>query len=145
MEVINRTIERIRLETRIRVLTVASVTDLSPHMRRIRLAGPELEGFQSPGYADHVKLFFSADDRPLPRPERGPEGTIWPDGTPKPHMRDYTPRAFDPVALTLDLDFVLHGDGPASEWAGSVRPGDTLTIGGPRGSMRVPDAFDWYL
>jgi NADPH-dependent ferric siderophore reductase len=60
-------------------------------------------------------------------------------------MRDYTPRYFDPATQTLDIDFVLHGDGPASTWAETVRPGDTLMIGGPRGSLVVPDAFDWYL
>ncbi len=60
-------------------------------------------------------------------------------------MRDYTPRYFDPVALTLDIDFVLHGDGPASTWAANARPGDEIMIGGPRGSLHVPEAFDWYL
>lgn len=145
MEVINRTIERIRLETRARMLTVASVTDLTPHMRRIRLSGPELEGFQSPGHADHIKVFLPADGKPLPRPERHPDGLAWPDGTARPFMRDYTPRYFDPVALTLDLDFVLHGDGPASTWATSARVGDALLIAGPRGSLRIPDTFDWYL
>lgn len=145
MEVMNRSLERIRLETRVRILTVASVTDITPHMRRIRLTGPELEGFQSPGHADHVKVFLPSDGKPLPRPERLPEGLAWPDEVPKPFLRDYTPRYFDPVALTLDLDFVLHGDGPASEWAAQTKPGDQLMIGGPRGTIRVPDAFDWYL
>lgn len=145
MEVIDRTIERIRLETRTRILSVAAVTDITPHMRRVRLAGPELEGFASPGHADHIKLFFSADGNPLPRPERRPDGIAWPEGTPRPLMRDYTPRYFDPVAQTLDIDFVLHGDGPASTWAENAGPGDTLMIGGPRGSLIVPDTFDWYL
>lgn len=145
MEVINRTVERIRLETRTRLLTVASVTDITPHMRRIRFTGPELEGFQSPGHADHIKVFLSADGKPLPRPEHRPDGLAWPEGTPRPFMRDYTPRYYDPVALTLDLDFVLHGDGPASTWAQNAKAGDPLVIGGPRGSLIVPDAFDWYL
>lgn len=140
----NRTIERIRLETRIRILEVAAVTDLTPHMRRIRLSGPELEGFQSPGHADHIKLFLPSDGNPLPRPERHPDGLVWPDEVARPIIREYTPRFFDPVALTLDLDFVLHGDGPAAGWAAQARPGDQLMIGGPRGSLIVPDAFDWY-
>lgn len=144
MSVINKTIERIRLETRTRILTVISVTDITPHMRRIRLGGPELEGFQSPGHADHIKVFLSADGRPLPRPERHPDGLVWPDEVPKPFMRDYTPRCFDSVALTLDLDFVLHGDGPASTWAANAKVGEPLMISGPRGSIRVPEAFDWY-
>jgi len=144
MTVMNRTFERIRLETRTRILTVISVVDITPHMRRIRVGGPELEGFQSPGHADHIKVFLSADGQPLPRPVRHPDGLVWPDSTPKPFMRDYTPRYFDPVALTLDLDFVLHGDGPASTWAANASPGDALMIGGPRGTIHVPESFDWY-
>ncbi|MGV3491711.1 MAG: siderophore-interacting protein [Devosia sp.] len=145
MEVINRTVERVRLDTRIRVLTVLAVTDLTPHMRRIRVGGPELKGFGSPNHADHIKLFFSADGSPLPRPELNPEGIAWPAGVPRPLMRDYTPRYFNTAERILDIDFVLHGDGPASTWASNARVGDELIIGGPRGSLLVPETFDWYL
>lgn len=144
MEVKNKAPERIKLETRIRTLEITAVTDITPKMRRIRLAGPELAGFQSPGHADHIKVFLSSDGRPLGRPVMRPEGIAFDDGVAKPFMRDYTPRKFDPVALTLDLDFVLHGDGPASAWAAQATPGQTLIIGGPRGSLRIPDAYDWY-
>jgi NADPH-dependent ferric siderophore reductase len=67
------------------------------------------------------------------------------DDGPKPAMRDYTPRRYDLDALELDIDFVLHGDGPASTWAEQAKPGQFLHIGGPRGSMIVPDMFDSYL
>ncbi|MNV44302.1 NADPH-dependent ferric-chelate reductase [compost metagenome] len=60
-------------------------------------------------------------------------------------MRDYTPRRYDLNTLELDIDFVLHGDGPASTWAEQAKPGQFLHIGGPRGSMIVPDMFDSYL
>jgi NADPH-dependent ferric siderophore reductase len=43
------------------------------------------------------------------------------------------------------VDFVLHGDGPASSWAAQAEVGQKIVIGGPRGSMIIPDAFDWYL
>jgi NADPH-dependent ferric siderophore reductase len=62
-----------------------------------------------------------------------------------PAMRDYTPRRYDLDTLELDIDFVLHGDGPASTWAEQAKPGQFLHIGGPRGSMIVPDMFDSYL
>ena len=55
------------------------------------------------------------------------------------------PRAFDRTAGTLVVDFALHDAGPATDWARGAQPGDTLQIGGPRGSMLVPDTFDWYL
>ncbi|WP_150583117.1 siderophore-interacting protein, partial [Pseudomonas fluorescens] len=67
------------------------------------------------------------------------------DDGPKPAMRDYTPRRYDLATLELDIDFVLHGDGPASTWAEQATPGQFLHIGGPRGSMIVPDIFDSYL
>ena len=62
-----------------------------------------------------------------------------------PAMRDYTPRRYDLELGELDIDFVLHGDGPASTWAEQAAPGQFLHIGGPRGSMVVPDIFDSYL
>jgi NADPH-dependent ferric siderophore reductase len=60
-------------------------------------------------------------------------------------MRDYTPRRYDVAAKTLAIDFVLHGDGPATSWAAQARPGQFLGVGGPRGSFVVPDDLDWYL
>jgi NADPH-dependent ferric siderophore reductase len=60
-------------------------------------------------------------------------------------MRDYTPRRFDVEAGELVIDFVVHGDGPASTWAANARPGSLVGQGGPRGSLVVSDDFDWYL
>ena len=39
----------------------------------------------------------------------------------------------------------MHGDGPAATWASQARPGQTVGIGGPRGSFLIPEAFDWHL
>ena len=72
-----------------------------------------------------------------------PSFSIKGDG-PQPAMRDYTPRRYDLSIGELDIDFVLHGDGPASTWAEQVQVGQHH-IGGPRGSMIVPDIFDSYL
>ncbi|MCS6762520.1 MAG: SIP domain-containing protein [Candidatus Devosia symbiotica] len=55
------------------------------------------------------------------------------------------PCADDLDAGTLDIDFVLHREGPASSWATQARLGQNLLIAGPRGSLVVPVAFDWYL
>jgi NADPH-dependent ferric siderophore reductase len=62
-----------------------------------------------------------------------------------PPARDYTPRRYDAAANALTIDFVLHGDGPATSWAAQAQPGHFLGVGGPRGSFIVPDDFDWYL
>lgn len=58
-------------------------------------------------------------------------------------MQDYTPRRFD--AQELGIEFALHGDGPAANWARQAQPGQTLTVAGSRGSFIVPTGFDWHL
>jgi NADPH-dependent ferric siderophore reductase len=59
--------------------------------------------------------------------------------------RDYTPRRHDAKAGELDIDFVLHGDGPAATWATHAALGHWLVAGGPKGSRIVPDDFDNYV
>lgn len=119
-------ITRIRHELRRRLLTVTAVERLTPQMLRITLASDELAGFVSASFDDHVKLIFPGDgDTPV--------------------MREYTPRRFDPDSRTLVIDFALHDAGPATQWAEKAAVGDTLQIGGPRGSAVIPDDFDWYL
>jgi NADPH-dependent ferric siderophore reductase len=145
MSVINKTPQRIRHETRLRVLDVQAVRHLTPLMLRITLTGDELQGFVSPGYGDHIKIFFSPPGEEPVLPVLGPDGVTFPEGKPRPEMRDYTPRNYHEATNMLDVDFVLHGDGPASSWAAQAAAGQKLVIGGPRGSMIVPDAFDWYL
>jgi NADPH-dependent ferric siderophore reductase len=144
MTLINKTPQRIRHETRLRLLDVQDVKHLTPRMVRVTLAGDQLEGFVSAGYGDHIKIFFPpAGSGPIV-PVLGPDGISFPEDTPRPDMRDYTPRNYHAASKTLDVDFVLHGDGPASTWAAQAKPGQQIVIGGPRGSMIIPDAYDWY-
>ncbi|MBD9463391.1 siderophore-interacting protein [Pseudomonas sp. Pdm06] len=138
------TIHRVSHEIKRRRLQVLRVVDLTPRMRRITLGGPELAGFASLGTDDHVKLLF-----PQNAEEQAALDNFNPSAGkaqgPMPEMRDYTPRRYDLDTLELDIDFVLHGDGPASTWAAQAEPGQYLNIAGPRGSMIVPDIFDSYL
>jgi NADPH-dependent ferric siderophore reductase len=121
------TIERVRHEIRRRELEVRRVRHLTPQMLRVTLGGEAMQGFVSAAPDDHVKVFFPAH------------------AAQQPIARDYTPRRINLRELELELDFVLHGDGPAAQWAASARPGQMLSIGGPRGSFVVADDFDWYL
>ncbi|MFH0021406.1 siderophore-interacting protein [Pseudomonas fluorescens] len=139
-----QTIHRVMHEIKRRKLQVLRVVDLTPRMRRITLGGPELAGFISLGSDDHVKLLFPQNAEQAAALETMVLGAGKDDG-PKPEMRDYTPRRYDLDKMELDIDFVLHGDGPASTWAEQAQPGQFLHIGGPRGSMIVPDIFDSYL
>ncbi|NWB87763.1 siderophore-interacting protein [Pseudomonas gingeri] len=136
-------IHRVMHEIKRRRLEVLRVVDLTPRMRRITLGGSELAGFISLGTDDHVKVFFpqnAAEQAALETMVLGAK-----DNGPMPAMRDYTPRRYDLESGELDIDFVLHGDGPAATWAAQAAPGQFLNIGGPRGSMVVPDIFDSYL
>ncbi|MBY5313313.1 siderophore-interacting protein [Rhizobium leguminosarum] len=111
-------IERIRHETRRRLLTVESVVDITPSMRRVILAGDDLADFISLGADDHIKIF-------IPTADGGEE------------RRDYTPRRYDNAERRLTIDFALHEAGPVTKWAIDASPGDRLEIGGPRGSAVV--------
>lgn len=138
-----RTPQRVRHDTRQRLLEVIGVTDITPRMRRFTFKG-DMEGFASPGHADHIKAFFFPEGVEPKLVPIGSRGAEYADGE-WPEMRDYTPRAWDIAAGTIEMDFVLHGDGPASTWAASATIGSKLVIGGPRGSVVVPMTYDWYL
>ena len=79
-------------------------------------------------------------------PEAGPDGPIWPAERSAPVVRTYTPRRYDPVMDTLEIQFVLHGDGPPSKWAARARPGDRLAVAGPGGRFAFdPSATPWWI
>ena len=127
----DRAITRIRHETRRRKISVTSVYALTPRMRRIEFTACDLFDFVSASPDDHVKLFFP---HCLDTVEN-----------PSPCMRDYTPRSFDTKQGRLVIDFALHEAGPATSWAVTAKVGDTLDVGGPRGSAVLSNNFDWYV
>lgn len=105
-------------------LEVVATEDVTPSMRRIRLAGDDLLGLD---FAPGQDLMFAI---PVAN------GTV---------RRRYTIRRLDPQAGTVDVDFVLHGHGPAAAWATRTKPGEAIEAVGPRGKVAiVPDA-DWHL
>lgn len=106
-------------------LEVVEVEDLGPRMRRLRLTGEALEGFEyQPG--QDLMLVLSGGERPL--------------------SRRYTIRGFDPRSRTVDLNIVAHGvRGPGAEWATSTRPGDRINGVGPRGKIFLNPEADWHL
>ena len=114
-------ITRVRHELKRRRLTVVRVETAAPNMARVVLGGDELRGFTPLGFDDHIKLFFT-------------------DVTGAPALRDFTPRHFDAAANELWVDFFLHDAGPATAWAAQAKPGQTLEIGGPKGSAVLSNA-----
>jgi ferric-chelate reductase (NADPH) len=71
------------------------------------------------------------------------EGINWGEGV-RPATRDYTP-LYDAERHELAYDFFIHDGGIASSWALAANVGDKLVIGGPRGSLVVPEDYAWQL
>lgn len=126
---------KVRVFRRIQVI---KVNRLTPHMVRVSFTGDDLAAFGWNGPAAHIKLIFPEDGQTEPTPPQ-------PDG-PRPNtIRTYTPRRFDPAVPELDVDFVLHADGPASNWASQAQVGQVLIVAGPGPNYQIDPAADWFL
>lgn len=119
-------VQRVRHEIKRRELQVLRVEQLGAHFCRVTFGGESLSDFVSDSFDDHVKFILDTESA-------------------EPVMRDYTPRSFDLSARELTLEFALHGDGPAANWAAAVQPGQRMTIAGPRGSQIIPMDYAWHL
>jgi NADPH-dependent ferric siderophore reductase len=106
-------------------LVVASVQEVTPHMRRIQLTSPSLDTFEYlPG--QDLALGLQRDGAVVVR-------------------RRYTIRRFDAARRLLDVEVVMHGDGPGIRWAQAARPGVSIEAIGPRGKITLASAADWHL
>lgn len=128
-----------------REMRVTGVSDVTPHMRRIRLVGDNLSRFaEFDGM--HVRLLFPTAQVPQPLwPEAGPNGlAVWPAEDRRAPARVYTIRRLDVAAGVMEIDFVMHGDESiGSGWAASARPGSIIGLMGPVG--RPVRSADWYM
>jgi NADPH-dependent ferric siderophore reductase len=112
----------------------------------VSLGGDALADFAVAAPTQHIKILFPAAGQAAPTlPEPRPDGPAWPEGQPRPVMRTYTPRRWDPEAGLLDVELVLHGDGPASEWAARAQVGDQLAVAGPGGRFSLPLDAERYV
>jgi len=133
-------LERRALDLRFRFAHLDARQWITPAYVRIRVTGPDLRGFRSPGADDHVRVFF-------------------PDGTPgsldemrAAPSREFTPLDWDDERGWLDLEFALHGHdahdiepGVAASWARDADIGAPVGIGGPRGSLVLAGRPDGWL
>jgi NADPH-dependent ferric siderophore reductase len=109
------------------VLTVVSTHAVTPAVRRVTLRGaPEVVAAADPTLA----LLVPRVGDPAPRwPDVARDGRIvWPQGSHGVSLRSYTARRQDPTTGEVDVDFVLHGDGPAATWAAAAAPGAVLGV-----------------
>jgi NADPH-dependent ferric siderophore reductase len=116
----------------------------------VTLAGPELDGFELDLPASSVRLLLppeGTDQVELPT-WTGNE-FLAADGT-RAVIRTLTPLRVGPAdqgqGSALDVEIVLHGDGPLSTWAAGVEPGAPAAVSGPgRGYDVDPDAPAYLL
>lgn len=118
-----------------RIMTVLGTRRISPAMHRVTLGGEGMADYPPRQQGGYVKVMLA----PAP-------------GGSKPIVRTYTIR--HQRDREMDVDFALHGEaaasgdtsaGPATEWATSVRAGETIEIGGPGPAKPLPEGFDHYL
>jgi NADPH-dependent ferric siderophore reductase len=106
-------------------LTVVGVHDLGPRMREVSLVGDDLSAFSYRPGQDLLLNLPAGEDRIA--------------------RRHYTIRRFERAEQRLDIQFVLHGASPATDWARDARPGDRIVAEGPRGRTVVSGEADWRL
>lgn len=128
-----------------RQVKVIGTTRLTPNLLSVTFSGDALASFAQPVPTGHIKLFLPEGDGTMRVGIAGADGMVeWPDG--RPTMRTFTPRSFDADARTLEVWFVLHGDGPAARWAASAKPGDRASIGGPGGRFEIEQSDNrWWI
>jgi NADPH-dependent ferric siderophore reductase len=108
--------------------TVQRVQRLTARMIRVVFGGPALADFNWNGPAAHIKLILGVDTPEVRAPSR-----------------TYTPRHFDAATHELTVDFVLHGEGPASTWAAQAQVGQPMLIAGPGRCYSVDAQAQWLL
>jgi len=121
-----RRVQRVRHDLLAREVQVSRVERISPGFLSLTFRGESLASFVSLSFDDHVKLILQ-------------------DASGASHKRDFAPRHFDVQKRELTLEFALHDNGIACQWARQAQVGDSAVIGGPRGSMMVPADYDWHV
>ncbi|MCE2597012.1 siderophore-interacting protein [Motilimonas cestriensis] len=117
------------------LVTVKSVRDISPHLRRICFTGPALASYPFQCNGAHIKIMLPQPHQLEPiLPTMTSKGPRWESDKDKPILRTFSIRAFREAEQEIEIDFALHGDlGPATRFATHVKIGDVLGISPPGG------------
>lgn len=126
-----------------RVLVRRMVT---PGMVRVTLGGEGMADMRTTGIGDeYIRLFFpdlETGELNLPMiDERG--HWRYEEGKVPAHSECYTIRKVRDGEI--DVDFVVHAHGRASEWAQQASPGDVITIREPHAIYKGPADLQWLL
>lgn len=145
----------------VRFIRVTAVHHPTPRLARVTFGGDDLADLREVEPDQQVKLYFPQPGQAAPRmPEPSDNFGRWYEAftaipeSERPWMRSYTLRSHDPRRQRIAVDFVLHDRhaGPATRWAWTARPGDTLAMFGPSEYFARPHpllasmaAADWLL
>lgn len=152
-----------RPAVRLRRAVVRAVARPTPRVVRVTVAGVDLADLPVVAPDGYMKLFFPRPDEGEPRlpplaedtaddtgdeGEREPDVAGWfrrylamPDDV-RPPMRTFTLRRRREDPVEIDIDFVLHDEGPARDWALRAAPGGHLAFTGPYGLYAPRDEHD---
>lgn len=108
----------------VHVGTVVGAHDVTPRMRRVRVRSAALAGLTIRPAQD-VELHLS-------------------DAGGRRVKRRYTIRHLHADTGEIDLDVVIHGEGPGSTWGAQARVGDEVRFQGPRGKLEI-GAADFHV
>ena len=137
---------------RVRVLRVHV---LSEHFTRVTFTGDHLDTFGSLGLDQRINLVFPIDgvglsdcgwddEQPMIEGHWYSQWRALPNEVRNP-LRVYTVRAIRPRERELDVDFVVHGDGPAARWLAAAAPDDEIIVIGPDARSENSHAgSDWH-
>ena len=128
-----------------RLASVLRIAPLTPHMKRVTLSGPDVEGFSLGEPAASVRVLLpSTGSAELVIPTWNGNEFLMPDGT-RPILRTFTPRYWRVDERELDIDIVIHPDGAASAWALDAAVGDPVAISGPGRGYEFPSKAPFWL
>jgi NADPH-dependent ferric siderophore reductase len=103
---------------------ITASEQLTPRMRRVTVQSDAMRGLEIRPAQDVELLLREQSGRRV--------------------KRRYTIRHARPDRGELDLDVLLHGDGPGARWAAAAQPGDDIEFQGPRGKLELRSA-SWHL
>jgi len=127
--------------------TVTHVSVLSPRLRRLVLAVPELAKLGLPAVADAAVGIYLPGHGQRATPDMQCVDGVWTYHDPEtaPAGRNYSVRFHDAEANLLTVDVVLHTHGPGTEWARNVDVGDSVVLSHARAWYRPEPAAEWQL
>lgn len=130
---------------------------ISPNFVRVTLGGQGLAGFTAMGYDQWFRLFMPGKNGELKLPTSTSSlgwyaQYLMMSKDTRPLVRNYTVRNFRAAGSgefgstsEIDIDFAIHGDSPAAEWAESVTPGSKVGLLDEGTTYQPPEHCDWTL